>query len=452
MLWQGNIVLNACNNVRFIGCEISNGGITETSVTNTYFIHCSFITSVVRVAGGAYYVDNLQDSGLSDVGKYPTSDGEYLLKVDAGSHEYSINTGPDLSVSIGTLTGTDTITTSKSTKVFRRDIGSVGRDTLTINGDIPGGYILHLTGITDSVILDFEPDINGPGGTGLDTAVVYANGFYDFYYDDLYYTINIPGNESGAPAGFDADDASKYHLWLDFSDSGERTVNGSNEITQVNDKSGNTYHFTATTGSAPTLSASAQNSLDVADFDGSEFMEDVGSQGDYNDLHNGETRTIFMVVKAGNVASPETNTVIMGNNGFGGGDPGIGIGYFDASSSEDRAAVKITTASTDASLEFQDNTLPANTYYLVTLVVNADDAVESNRIKWYLDDGSNLANPSGTTGASTANATYPMQMGADGDDGLEFVGQIGEVRIANSDIPDIERNAIRDFLIAKWGL
>ena len=67
--------------------------------------------------------------------------------------------------------------------------------------------------------------------------------------------------------------------WYDFSDSSTITKDGSNLISQVDDKSGNGYNLVqATGGSKPLWVSSGQNSLDIGNFTSSKSMTaDYGS-------------------------------------------------------------------------------------------------------------------------------------------------------------------------------
>ena len=76
--------------------------------------------------------------------------------------------------------------------------------------------------------------------------------------------------------GFSPLDISNIQFWFDASDSSTITKDGSDRISQWDDKSGNGFDLLqATAGNQPLLEAAGQNGLDVVDFAGDRFMQTV---------------------------------------------------------------------------------------------------------------------------------------------------------------------------------
>jgi len=81
-------------------------------------------------------------------------------------------------------------------------------------------------------------------------------------------TINNKiGQAVSVSGGFSPLDISDCKIWLDFSDSSTITKDGSNRVSQVDDKSGNGYDSVQATGGSQPLWVSAdKNGLDVINF------------------------------------------------------------------------------------------------------------------------------------------------------------------------------------------
>jgi hypothetical protein len=95
-------------------------------------------------------------------------------------------------------------------------------------------------------------------------------------------------------------------LWLDASDISTITES-SGAVSQWNDKSGNGYNFTQSTGiNQPTTGTQTINGLNAIDFDGS---TDVMSAGDVLDLGT-NSLTVFVVAKMDSTSASLGRTII----------------------------------------------------------------------------------------------------------------------------------------------
>lgn len=111
-------------------------------------------------------------------------------------------------------------------------------------------------------------------------------------------TVTDTWSVTTVSAGFSPSDISGLQLWLDANDSATIT-HSSNAVSQWNDKSGNSRHFTqSSAGAKPTTNTRTLNSKNMLDFDGSDWMtsnlEALGSTG----LHMaaGQAFTVFVVL------------------------------------------------------------------------------------------------------------------------------------------------------------
>ena len=90
-------------------------------------------------------------------------------------------------------------------------------------------------------------------------------------------------------------------LWLDAADASTVTADGSNLVSQINDKSGNARHFTASTTARPTYTSGGQNARNVLTFNGTS-----NSLSRANYVY-GTTHSLFAVFKY-TAASTITNS------------------------------------------------------------------------------------------------------------------------------------------------
>lgn len=113
----------------------------------------------------------------------------------------------------------------------------------------------------------------------------------------------------GGGGGFDPLTLSPA-AWWDFSDASSVTLNSGN-VSQINDKSGNTQHITQGTASRqPLYSLAAQNGRNVAVFDGT---NDTLSR---NPFGLAQPFTVFSVIKVTGLASEGNIKLVWGSGSF----------------------------------------------------------------------------------------------------------------------------------------
>lgn len=110
----------------------------------------------------------------------------------------------------------------------------------------------------------------------------------------LYRNMFRKAGAGGGGGSFSPSDISDMVFWHDASDSSTITKDGSNRVSQIDDKSGNSRHLVQSTGSSQPLWVSAdRNGLDVINYSG----------GTYDMAHSSFTAvsqplTIFAVMQA----------------------------------------------------------------------------------------------------------------------------------------------------------
>lgn len=225
-------------------------------------------------------------------------------------------------------------------------------------------------------------------------------------------------------------------LWLDASDASTITLDGSNNVSQWNDKSNNANHATQSSSTLRPVGAGAINGRMAIDFDGADdFLEIANSAS----IDLGPTLSIFIVHKADTTSARQTlfnfiNTV-------------AGVATPD---------VEIGTSPT-----FYDNTYAVvrPTTYVFTAPASA--ATTSAAVIGFLVDGSaNLVlRKNGTDIATTASAGISLvgsgtnkMVGARASGSQPFDGRIGEIVVYNKKLTESAVNSVESYLISKWGI
>jgi hypothetical protein len=234
---------------------------------------------------------------------------------------------------------------------------------------------------------------------------------------------------------------SGYKLWLDGKDPAVFSFSSGAVVSQWRDKSGNSYNFDqAIVANQPTRGTDG-----LVDFDGSNDTLVAGSKF-MDNLHNGGSNTLFMVVRfdsdvSGNIIG--TNTV---------GSNGIGFN-FTRFTDNDRflANVNSGAAGLNVVLNFTGtDTFEIDTTYLITNRLDADNATAANRSFVYFDNGAAIQNNTSTVAVSSSTSSDLPALGHDVFGRIN--GKIGEIIWYDSDLSQSDREAVRDFLITKWGL
>jgi hypothetical protein len=247
-------------------------------------------------------------------------------------------------------------------------------------------------------------------------------------------------------------------LWLDAADASTVTET-SGLITQVNDKSGNSRNFTASSGARPTYTSSGLNGLPVFTLSGSQYLTSADTAATWNFLHQAGGSTVWIAGKAGNVSNPLASSYLLGNNATSSTNHGMYFAYgdedFGGGKNDDLITDFVTRGVTGSFVSFNvstNNTLAANTAFQASVAWNLGSGTASARSSIRVNGGSAIELNAETNAASTSNASHTLQIGAAGNNAVPMTGFISEVVIAASIASTDTRQRIEGYLAHKWGL
>ena len=217
-----------------------------------------------------------------------------------------------------------------------------------------------------------------------------------------------------------ADICTDLVAWWDFSDIDTITKDGSNNVSQVDDKSGNDYHLVQATGSAQPLWKSAErNGLDAVDFGAAGFMKAQWSNLDQPHIVGG---ACYM--------PPDTTSQdnIHDNYSSVGGDSGNGFANLDTT-----ANLGIYSPST---VQTTNNFASQWAYFVNTFGASADLRMDGNS-KATGDTGDTAYNGI-TVNRHRTSATYGYIIA-------------GEIFVYSSALSASDITALETYLSDKWG-
>jgi hypothetical protein len=244
---------------------------------------------------------------------------------------------------------------------------------------------------------------------------------------------------------------SNADLWLDAADLSTITES-SGSVSQWDNK-GSLGNFTQATGALqPTTGVSTLNGLNVLDFAG-DYLTGVNTN-EWKFLHDGTTYVIGAVWKPGATANPNERYGLLGT-AIATSDIGFCIRYDDVSSENDAIEYFVNRGvSGDRAVAVVANDVfaPAN-FQMLTSIADPDNATAADRLAYFINGGGANFGNTNTSAVSTSNPTYPLQIGAAGNDESPLTGSIAElVIVSGADATEGNRQIIRDYLNAKWGV
>ena len=236
-------------------------------------------------------------------------------------------------------------------------------------------------------------------------------------------------NAEVGPAPFSPADVANLELWLDGSDSSTITLDGSNNVSQWDDKSGNSGRdaVQATVARRPPLGTI--NGVQALDFDGiDDFLTvthgswaDLPSYSIYGVVSMDDTSLAFRAW-IGKEASAATRKILIGNDGS--------TGLFYNSLLD---TINVGKASTYA------NNVP------VLISAHKDG---NTTARAYVNGSASSADTTVTTGTNSSD----IGIGAGAaSGGYNWPGQVGEILIYSDHHSGATRGLIEAYLKAKWG-
>lgn len=228
-------------------------------------------------------------------------------------------------------------------------------------------------------------------------------------------------------------------LWLDAADTSTITAS-SGAVSQWDDKSGNGYHVSQSTGAnQPTTGTVTKNGLNVLDFDGS--TDTLSRTTDTALGQNVSGTTIYAVADwdtnvGGRIIAYSTPT-----------DTTVRSQLFMNTSTQMQFNGRTLDANTIATVN--SGTLATTTWYAVGVVVdyaNTDVFIYINGTQ----DGSNTSYQTQTTTSNTVSSFLTIGNALSLNNHLD--GQIAEILVFHSAHSATTRETMFNYLSRKWGL
>ena len=221
-------------------------------------------------------------------------------------------------------------------------------------------------------------------------------------------------------------------LWLDAADASTVTADGSNLVSQINDKSGNARHFTATTTARPTYTSSGQNGRNVLTFNGS---SNALSRAVYT---YGTTHSLFVAFKYTASASITPSTAGFSLLGDGNNNQ-LYAGPYSGTISNERIGYYSFTNG------FYKNNADLNTSIPLIFSFSINNSYSS-----FIGRINAVADFASTQGAVIPNAL--SRLGSYNASSDFFTGQIYEILLTTSYLPVSDIEKTEGYLAHKWGL
>ena len=212
------------------------------------------------------------------------------------------------------------------------------------------------------------------------------------------------------------------------------TADGSGNVSQWNDQSGNGNNATITTGTQPTVTSAAINGLPAIHFDGTSNLLEIP----FNPTLVANRDFTFSIVLSADVADPGVvqGPVSMCSNNV--------PGHFDFQIARTTGKLSFLRGNREGLSSFAATTAVTPTqYYLVSFVMRGTNAQS------YLN-GSFNGRSAFTTGIYTIG--NPIRFGVRQDNGTRFRGNIAEVMWIRGAVSDAERLKLDTYIANKYAL
>lgn len=276
--------------------------------------------------------------------------------------------------------------------------------------------------------------------------------------------VNVAG--VWTPPSFDPRSVPGLAAWYDAADSASITLD-SGRVSQWSDKSGNARHATNTTSGStqPSYTTAGRNGLNVLTFAAASVQRlTVAGTSTFNFLHNGVADSWWIAVsKYATSANPNAVYSLFGNISAGFGGPGVlcawdnrtGVGTAGLNAAILNAGAPVANtlnAGNSAVLSAYNNLLTAQSFFVQEAIHSPSNATAADRFRFRVNGGSEIAANAKTGTASTSNAVSAMQFGGTGASALPLQGDVCELMFFNQLPTAADRNMIRQYLSAKWGV
>lgn len=216
-------------------------------------------------------------------------------------------------------------------------------------------------------------------------------------------------------------------------------------ITKWYDQSGNARDAVqATTTLQPELKPYQQNARPSIYYGGTKYLTVAASTSGYKSLHDGDATANF-VAQAGISPDPNAFYSVYGNNAGSGNNVGASLAFDDRTTASRNNGVNalISSGGLQVVNDITNNVWTPNQFAIVAHATNPSLAAAS-RSDLYINNGARFSSNTVSNAASTANATYDLQIGALGNNVAPFTGYISEVNFFSVKLSDTDRDTLRD--------
>lgn len=231
--------------------------------------------------------------------------------------------------------------------------------------------------------------------------------------------------------------------WWDVSDAATVTKNGSDLVSQLNDKSGNGFHFTQSTeADRPLWVASGINSKPSLSYDGETNSGKFMSVAiDYTGITQ---LTVVAVFQNGDVADDTGHYVVIANAGIN-SNSGFAISFFPGPTGGSG------TFNYHAEGAGGDNGITSVALIDGEYIVNSFRIVEGTSMdSWF--NGTQDTTTDCDSNDTIENSSTVTYLGNDSSEAYAFEGYIAEVMLFSTVLSDVDENAVRQYCANKWGV
>lgn len=218
--------------------------------------------------------------------------------------------------------------------------------------------------------------------------------------------------------------------WLLPNEAGSITAT-SGSLSQIRDFKNNGRVFDGAPGSRPTITANALNGKAAMTFNGSQWMTFAGAVSVWKMLHDTSGSTIVAVWKAGSNSNPNAIMALLGTNAVASANIGMYIAYDDRASvpRNDRVLTQVSGGGSQSVGNVSaDGAHPGGAPVIITHISDPGNAVAANRSILRIN-GVSIQNNTATAAPSSANPSFPLQVGAGGNNAFPLLGEIYEIGI-----------------------
>ena len=239
-----------------------------------------------------------------------------------------------------------------------------------------------------------------------------------------------------------------------FSDAGTTPATDTDAVQEWHDANGNGRKVQNAGATKPVYEVvSPLNSLPAISFSGGQFLESDLAASSWNFLHNGSGATVFVVARQPS-ANPEALETILATFNVATANIGYGLFFEDraAASADETARVIVargTSGTPSSGMQTADNQTPMLTTHVISHRI-ASVPPDGNQSDIRVNSSYLIGEPLDAP-ASAGNAAGTARIGVSTADTFPLAGQIAEIAIFDSALPESTMAIIQSHLSTKYG-